>query len=336
MDIERKDAKITSAPDATAGPGTFEAVLSAPTKDRDGETLTSDTWKMPLPDRISVDIDHEMSVRGTIGSAKPWIDDTGNLRISGTFASTPLAQEVRTLMSEGHIDRTSVAFMSEPSTTKDGKQVKIRELLNAAVVCIPSNREAAVLEVRSAVQSSNREALVLASKGVKVGARNSATDMEHLQAIHDHASAAGATCAAKSAPAAEVKSIVGSLEATQDRARDALEDQYGQQFWILRGVLPDVLIFDLVDPSDYDTDTYRQPYTDDGAVITLTGSAEPVDVAEVVTPDADASREDTTLGFAAPAVKAAAPQSNDDAEQIALRAHALALMATCLASSEGD
>jgi len=43
----------------------------------------------PLPARITVDIDHDMSVRGTIGSAVPWIDDDGNLRISGTFASTP-------------------------------------------------------------------------------------------------------------------------------------------------------------------------------------------------------------------------------------------------------
>lgn len=180
MNVTRKDARITKAPALEDGPGTFEAILSAPTKDRDGDTLTPDGWKSPLPDKITVDVDHEMSVRGTIGSAKPWIDDDGNMRISGTFASTPLAQEVRTLMAEGHIDRTSVAFMSEPVKQKDGSTVKMRELLNAAVVCIPSNREAAVTSVRSFT--------------AKAGARNSAADLEAIQGIHDHAATLGANC----------------------------------------------------------------------------------------------------------------------------------------------
>jgi HK97 family phage prohead protease len=187
MEVQRKDAAITTAPSDGDGPGAFEAILSAPTKDRDGDTLLPDEWKMPLPDKITVDIDHDMSVRGTIGSAKPWIDEKGNLRISGTFARTPLAQEVRMLMADGHIDKTSVAFMSEPSTTKDGKTVKVRELLNAAVVAIPSNREAAILEVR----------------GLKAGARNSSIDAAHVQAIHDHALALGAD--PKGAPKADPK-----------------------------------------------------------------------------------------------------------------------------------
>ena len=334
MNVQHKDATITNTDEEF--PGSFEVILSAPTKDRDGETLLPEEWKQPLPDHITFDADHGMTVATTVGSGGPRLTTEpmkdakgkdvpiGSMVVSGTYSSLPRAQEVRTLVNEGHIRTTSVAFMSEKSTKDGGKSTKVtRELLNGAFVAIPSNREALVLASKSA--------------GVKAGARNSATDMEHLQAIHDHASAMGADCAKKSVTTAEVKSIVGSLEATQDRARDALEDQYGQRLGWLRGVLPDVLIFDLVDPVEYDTDTYRQSYTDDGAVITLTGSAEPVDVAEIVTPDADASREETTLDFAAPAVKAAAPQSNDDAEQIALRAHALALMATCLASSsEGD
>lgn len=179
MNITRKEATITQAPGLTDGPGTFEAILSAPTKDRDGDTLLASEWKTPLPAKITVDIDHDMSVRGTIGSAIPWIDDEGNLRISGTFASTPLAQEVRTLMAEGHIDKTSVAFISDPATQKDGKTVRMRELLNAAVVAIPSNREAAILEVR----------------GIKAGARNSQTDAASIQSIHDGALALGADCA---------------------------------------------------------------------------------------------------------------------------------------------
>jgi len=180
MQIIRKDAAVTSTGADDDFPGTFEAVLSAPTEDRDGETLLASEWKTPLPDRITVDVDHGMTVASTIGSAKPWIDDAGRLCISGTFASTPKAQEVRTLMNEGHINTTSVAYMTDRAPQKDGKATVTRELLNAAVVAIPSNREA----------------LVLSSKS---GARNSAKDAVHVQAIHDHAIALGAMSDMKSA-----------------------------------------------------------------------------------------------------------------------------------------
>ena len=173
MKVIHKDASVT-APDDTF-PGTFEAILSAPTKDRDGETLLPTEWKQPLPDHITVDMDHEMTVAGTIGSAKPWIDEKGNLRISGRFASTAKAQEVRTLMQEGHINRTSVAFMSE-KTHKDGVSSVTREVLNAAVVAIPANREA----------------VVLSAKGLKSGRRNSTADQTHLNEIARHAIALGA------------------------------------------------------------------------------------------------------------------------------------------------
>ncbi|MGZ4530737.1 MAG: hypothetical protein ACXVXP_00125 [Mycobacteriaceae bacterium] len=175
MDVIRKDASITNTDDGF--PGTFEVILSAPTKDRDGDTLLPDEWKQPLPDHITFDSDHGMSVATTVGSGVPRIDEaTGNLVVSGTYSSLPRAQEVRTLVNEGHIRTTSVAFMSEKSQ-KDGKTVAERELLNGAFVAIPSNREA----------------LVLASKGIKAGARNSKSDAEHIQAIHDHALALGAS-----------------------------------------------------------------------------------------------------------------------------------------------
>lgn len=176
MAITKKDATITNTDDAF--PGSFEVILSAQTKDRDGDTLLKDGWKLPLPDHITFDQDHEMSVKGTIGSGVPRIDEeTGNLIVSGTYSSLPRAQEVRTLVNEGHIRTTSVAFMTE-KTQKDGATVSVRELLNGAFVAIPSNREA----------------LVLSSKGLKAGARNSKADAEKVQGIHDHAAALGADC----------------------------------------------------------------------------------------------------------------------------------------------
>lgn len=125
--------------------GSFEAILSTPDLDRDNDQLAQDEWKS-LPAKIHIDLDHEMSVAGTVGSATPFFDSDGNMRIKGTYASTPRAQEVRTLVNEGHISTMSVAFMTDRSV-KDGSPN--RELLNGAFVAVPSNRGALVLSSKA-------------------------------------------------------------------------------------------------------------------------------------------------------------------------------------------
>ena len=352
MNITRKDATITNTDDAF--PGEFEVVLSAPTKDRDGETLLPEEWKTPLPDRITFDADHGMSVASTVGSGVPTLNDAGELKVSGTYSSLARAQEVRTLVNEGHIRTTSVAFMTEKSPQKDGKGTVTRELLNGAFVAVPSNREA----------------LVLSSKGAKAGARNSKTDQAHIQAAHDSLASAGATCAAakslslgtkaacescgaaccgdcgaccapcvacgaacgpcascgaccascgaacavaKSARGATLKSVVGSLEATQDRARDALNDAYGEDAYVwLRATLSDSLVFDINHEDSSETETYQQSYTDDGSVITLTGERSAVDLTETIKPDPDESTEPPAAADVAAAEVAAAKSAAAD------------------------
>ena len=274
MNIVRKDATITPTGADEDFPGSFDVVLSAQTLDRDEETLLQKDWKTPLPDRITFDSDHGMSVATTVGSGEPTFNDAGEIVVSGSYSSLQRAQDVRTLVNEGHIRTVSVAFMSTPSTEKGApKGAKVRELLNGAFVAVPSNREA----------------LVLASKGMKVGARNSASDMEHVQGIHDHAASMGADCtpAGKSATSVSMKAVVGSLEATQERVRDALQDAYSEKYVWLRATLPTEAVFDLSEIDGPGSETMRQPYTDDGTVVTLTGTATPVDVAEIVTPDPD-------------------------------------------------
>jgi len=207
MDIVKKDATITNTDDAF--PGSFEVILSAQTKDRDGDTLLKDGWKLPLPEHITFDSDHGMTVEKTVGSGVPRIDEeTGNLIVSGTYSSLPRAQEVRTLVNEGHIRTTSVAFMSEKSQ-KDGATVSVRELLNGAFVAIPSNREA----------------LVLSSKGLKAGARNSAADAEKVQGIHDHAAALGADCGVKSFSKKDADTEEASDPGVTAQAVDAAIDE---------------------------------------------------------------------------------------------------------------
>lgn len=166
--------------------GTFEAILSAPTLDRDGEVIDARAFE-PLPDHITIDVDHGMSTAATVGSGVPYYDGD-LLKIKGTFSTIPRAQEVRTLVTEGHIRKMSVAFMNAARQINedDGKMHILRaELLNAAIVPIPSNREASILAAKS-------------------GARNSTKDAERLQNIHDLAVANGALCSSEEGERAHV------------------------------------------------------------------------------------------------------------------------------------
>jgi hypothetical protein len=179
MNVTRKDAQIHNVGPDEDFPGGFEVVLSTPAKDRDGDELAAEDWKTPLPEHITFDTDHGMSVQTTVGSGTPTLED-GKMIVRGTYSSLPRAQDVRTLVKEKHIRTTSVAFISE-KVTKDGKTKTMRELLNGAFVAVPSNREAVVLAAKSITEQ------------VKAGSRNSSADMARIQAIHDHALALGAS-----------------------------------------------------------------------------------------------------------------------------------------------
>lgn len=318
MKISMKDAAITNTDDEF--PGAFQVILSAPTKDRDGDTLLPDEWKQPLPGHITFDSDHGMSVATTVGSGVPSLNEQGQLVVDGTYSSLPRAQEVRTLVNEGHIKTTSVAFMTEKSTDKGVTTTK-RELLNGAFVAVPSNREA----------------LVLASKGLKAGARNSQTDAEHIQAIHDHAVALGATPddttseGDDKAVKRERKSVDGSIEATQDRARDALQDAYPGNWVYLQATIPEgdggLLVFGVENSITYDCETFKQSYTDDGSTVTLTGTPSPVDLVQIIKPDLDEA-EDTSADDSAAAAKAAAADSPAVPSPAEVAKHYLELAAT--------
>ncbi|WP_344997212.1 hypothetical protein [Tsukamurella soli] len=162
-----------------------------------------------------------MSSNGVIGSGTPYLDGAGNLRIRGTFAGTAKAQEVRQLVTEGHLQGASVEFLNGP----DGRQ-----LLGCGIVYVPSNPDARVLtakdfsdrpwwpELKAFTDGLDADGLktlaeVLAEAGApastelkravgavdaivrKSGARNSAADQKLVQHLHDTAVALGATCA---------------------------------------------------------------------------------------------------------------------------------------------
>lgn len=153
------DIKATTDEEGIAD-GMFEAILSAPTLDRDGEVIDALAFE-PLPEHLTIDIDHGMTVGTTVGSGTPYYED-GVLKFRGTFSSIPRAQEVRTLVTEGHIRKMSVAFMNAlRETDPDDERPHIRraELLNAAIVPIPSNREASILAAKALASEVHQRAL---------------------------------------------------------------------------------------------------------------------------------------------------------------------------------
>lgn len=186
--------------------GEFDVILSTNTLDRDGDELQPDEWKTPLPDHITFDSDHGMSVATTVGSGKPFINDEGKLQVRGTFASTEHAQNVRTLVNEGHIKTTSVAFM-ERKGKKDTKTE--RELLNGAFVAVPANAEAVVLSSKAAVIEN-------LTATIKDGVM---TPSELAQALHNMGIELGAKCAH------EASTLVGGSpqETAEESAAEAAE-----------------------------------------------------------------------------------------------------------------
>jgi phage head maturation protease len=106
--------------------GEFEVILSAETLDRDGEIIDKGAFE-PLPDSIPFHAFHDFN--DPIGRAVPFYDGDV-LKARGTFASTPRAQEIRTLVAEGVIGHTSVGFMA--AVRKDTEDGPARHLRRAA------------------------------------------------------------------------------------------------------------------------------------------------------------------------------------------------------------
>ncbi len=266
-------AEVKAVEDVDGDPnGSFDVILSAPTLDRDGEVIDAKAFE-PLPDHITFDIDHGMSTATTVGSGVPSYDDEGRLRVRGTYSSIPRAQEVRTLVREGHIRTTSVAFMSAQREQKDGvTHITRAELLNGAFVPIPSNRQAVVLSAKAY------------GEAVKAGARNSTKDAERLQSIHDLAVENGAACAASTDPKS-FRTVVRKghgLSASNLRTilQSAVSEAHPRSAWPwVRDYSDEWVVFELYD----DTDTpvvYRQTYSVDGNAAALTG--DPVEVVALV------------------------------------------------------
>lgn len=135
--------------------GEFEAILSKPTTDRDMEIVAAKAFD-PLPDHITIDVDHALKTSGVVGSGTPYYDGD-MLMVKGRFASTALGQDVRALVAERHIRTMSVAFRGAEKEAKDGvTTITKAELINAAFVAVPANRDALILSSKAGRVLSSR------------------------------------------------------------------------------------------------------------------------------------------------------------------------------------
>jgi HK97 family phage prohead protease len=160
--------------------GEFEAILSVPTVDRDGEVIKAGAFA-PLPESIPIHAFHDFS--SPVAVAQPYYEGDV-LMARGVFDPDPNAQMIRGkvgrsigFMSVGFMDTTRIDVDGVPTITK-------AELLEASFVSVPSNRQAAILAVKA-----HRESFEM-----------KATKGDRLQQIHDLAIANGAKCASGDEP----------------------------------------------------------------------------------------------------------------------------------------
>lgn len=130
--------------------GSWTAVISTPTLDRDGEVWDAGWWD-PLPASIPIHVDHRfMDVGAVVGRAVPYAQG-GRLWVDGRYASTDRAQEVRRLVAEGMVTTMSIGAINAKMRDVGGvPHCTSAELIEASFVSVPANTDALVVAARNA------------------------------------------------------------------------------------------------------------------------------------------------------------------------------------------
>ena len=134
--------------------GAFEAILSMPTIDRDGEVIDAKAFE-PLPAEIPVHKFHDFS--SPVATAVPYYEGDV-LKARGVFDPDPESQTIRAKVGRS-IRYMSVGFMAATRSDQDGvPHIAKAELLEASFVSVPSNREAAILAVKGLLPATEVDA----------------------------------------------------------------------------------------------------------------------------------------------------------------------------------
>lgn len=156
---------------ATANEKTITAVVTAPTVDRDYDIVDTGSLRLPLKGGGTIQarsltgteeldipflVNHSWSVEDVIGSTQSAsMNDLGELEMTFRFSSLQKAQDMYTLLSEGHLDNAfSITFHDYGA--QDGKMFDA-EILEVSLVWRGSNKDARLLSVSKSLLGENVE-----------------------------------------------------------------------------------------------------------------------------------------------------------------------------------
>lgn len=156
---------------ATANEKTITAVVTAPTVDRDYDIVDTGSLRLPLKGGGTIQarsltgteeldipflVNHSWSVEDVIGSTQSAsMNDLGELEMTFRFSSLQKAQDMYTLLSEGHLDNAfSITFHDYDA--QDGKMFDA-EILEVSLVWRGSNKDARLLSVSKSLLGENVE-----------------------------------------------------------------------------------------------------------------------------------------------------------------------------------
>ena len=130
---------VITSTKAASDTGTFKFIASTPAVDRQGESIDQNGWELDnflLNPVLLWCHDYSQPPVGVIDSV---VKENGNLVISGRFAPTDFAQQIRKLYDLKMINAVSVGFIPKEMV---GNVVTKAELLEVSVVLVPANAQA--------------------------------------------------------------------------------------------------------------------------------------------------------------------------------------------------
>lgn len=123
--------------------GTFKVVASTSSRDRHGESILQNGWKLENYLKNPVILaDHNWSIEKLVGRATNISFEGEQMIIEGEFADTTLGREVKYLYDAGFLKAVSVGLIPRTYDAQDPSIITSAELLELSFVTIPANPEA--------------------------------------------------------------------------------------------------------------------------------------------------------------------------------------------------
>lgn len=168
---EQKKSVQVALSKATANEKTIRAVVTAPTVDRDYDIVDTGSLRLPLKGGGTVQaraltgneeldipflVNHSWEVENVIGSAKSAsMNQNGELEMDFRLSSLQKAQDMYTLLSEGHLDNAFSITFHDYDQHED--KMYDAEVLEVSLVWRGSNKDARLLAVSKSILGKDVE-----------------------------------------------------------------------------------------------------------------------------------------------------------------------------------